>query len=363
MVEHVAAPRTDEPSAQASRPELTAPVLAAALRGGGSLGPDADVVAVRAVPAGTGQLADSYRVALEYRPGGSGPASLFAKLTSADPDSARTASRISAYDREWRFYRDVAPLVDTRTPRCHGAVVLEDRLCGVLLADLTPDPAPSDGPASVVTDALAELPALQAVFWDDPGAAGGGWLYDRTGAGLPGLRDRYHESWALHGDAVGAGLTPDQVRVVRRFGERCAEWAAAITGPGCLIHQDLRTDNLVTHRGVTHLVDWQTLGWGSPAWDPAFLVGSSLPADERRRVERGLIERHVDRLAALGVQGWNVETAWAAHRHMTFALLLAMVPAMAHVRATPRGFAMFAQLIERAATHVLDLDALDLLDA
>jgi aminoglycoside phosphotransferase len=66
----------------------------------------------------------------------------------------------------------------------------------------------------------------------------------------------------------------------------------------CLIHGDLRLDNCIVDAGRVVLVDWETAGWGDPAWDVASLVqefvvlggGTSLqPTDPVARAIRELL--------------------------------------------------------------------------
>jgi aminoglycoside phosphotransferase len=72
-----------------------------------------------------------------------------------------------------------------------------------------------------------------------------------------------------------------------------SEWHAT-----CLIHGDLRLDNCIVDAGRVVLIDWETAGWGDPAWDVASLVqefvvlgdGTSLqPTDPVARAIRELL--------------------------------------------------------------------------
>lgn len=350
----------------ATDPRVGGVALMAALR---DLHPiTAGVAGVSATRCGVGQLADSYRLELEYRRGAQGPRSVFLKLPPCDESSATTAGRINAFDRESFFYSRLLPQLDVRTPGFLGLIDLPGPTTGIVLADLSDTTRPldqlSDGTPTQAESVIDQLAGLQAPFWDDVDAAGGdGRFYNRTLDHMDGLAERYEQSWHRHGETVGAGLDPAQRELINRFGDDCRAWATTITGPRTLVHQDLRLDNLLWNPGSgAVLIDWQTLAFTSPAWDPAFFLGTALPPESRRSVERDLISRHVDALAARGVSGWGGELAWTEHRRLSGSVLLAMIAALAFVVPTDRGFAMFASLIDRGARQALDLDLLEFLD-
>jgi len=160
---------------------------------------------------------------------------------------------------------------------------------------------------------------------------------------------------------VGGVLTPRQREIIERFGRHCHAWAAGVQGPRTLAHQDLRLDNLLWAPPEVWLVDWQTLGWTTPAWDLAFFLGSALEPELRRRIERPLLHSYLEALQARGVMHWTFETAFWEHRRLSGAVLLAMVAAIAFVKPTARGFEMFASILRRGAQQALDHDLLSFL--
>ncbi|GAB93704.1 phosphotransferase family protein [Gordonia rhizosphera] len=322
-----------------------------------------------AAPCGAGQLADSYRIAIRYDTPGHGRLnSVFLKLPPTDEKSAATAHRIDAFERESYFYTGLAPHLQINTPQFLGHVTLPESRTGLVLSDLSAHTRAldqlTDGTTAQVESAMSQLAKLQAPYWDDVASAGGeGRFYNRTAAHIESLAQRYEQSWHRFGNVIGAGLDHDQRQLIERFGASCIAWAATIEGPRTLTHQDLRLDNLLWGaQAGAFLIDWQTLAFTSPAWDPAFLLGTALPPEQRRAVERGLLARHVDALAAHGIGGWTMETAWTEHRRLTGSVILAMIAALAFVVPTTRGFDMFTSLIDRGTRQALDLDLDDFLD-
>lgn len=342
---------------------LDAATIESALLDSGALAAGQRVTACHGQPVGAGQLADSFQVQLEYA-GPPGPGSVFVKLPTTDPDSASTAARIGAYRREQRFYQDLLPHLEVRTPRLLGVLEAGGDDPGLILQDLSSRARSldqlADGTVEQVVSAAGQLPGLQAPLWDDPEVGARPWFYNRTTDHIHGLHERYIISWQRHADEVGDALDREQRRVVEAFGAACVEWAAAIDGPRTLVHQDLRLDNLLYGDDGAWLVDWQTLSWGPPAWDLAFLLGSALEPADRRAIERRCVEAHVAALAARGVD-WDYDDAWLAYRRLSGAVLLGMVPAMAFIEPTARGFDMFRSLIARGAQQAIDLGVRDFL--
>jgi Ecdysteroid kinase-like family len=70
---------------------------------------------------GTGQMSECYRVNLSYAAGSSGPESVVLKVAARDPMSRRTGLAMGVYEREVRFYTDIAPRLDGPVARVHHA--------------------------------------------------------------------------------------------------------------------------------------------------------------------------------------------------------------------------------------------------
>src|SRR5258708_33807704 len=92
--------------------DLTAPWLANAL--------GSDTVADFSTERiGTGQLSESHRVALRYgAPEPAAPASVVLKVAAADERSRQTGVALGLYEREVRFYAELAPLLSGPVPAC-----------------------------------------------------------------------------------------------------------------------------------------------------------------------------------------------------------------------------------------------------
>ncbi|WP_068399618.1 phosphotransferase family protein [Kribbia dieselivorans] len=338
--------------------------LTRALQASGAAQPQARLVGLSLRPIGIGHTADTLHLTPTWAEPGSGPATLVAKIPSLDAQSAGTAASLGAYEREARFYAELAPNSSLSLPRFLGVMRFDGEPTGVLLedlSDLTTLDQLANTPVEVVRRLRQELVSLQAPFWNDAKTAELAWLHRRLGVPIPGILERMERSWATTREYLTEDFDREERELVDRFVAGAGRWAESLDGPFSLTHHDFRIDNMLfdEHRAV--VLDWQTVGWGAPMFDVAYLLGTSLDPERRREVERTEIALHVEELASRGVD-WSFDEAWEAYRRAAFAVLLMLVPPTGSVKRTERGDAMFRRLIRRGARMALDLGADEFLE-
>jgi aminoglycoside phosphotransferase (APT) family kinase protein len=125
-----------------------------------------------------------------------------------------------------------------------------------------------------------------------------------------------------------------------------------------LVHHDFRVDNMLFGARPDDLVviDFQTVGWGVPMFDVAYLMGTSLGPEPRRALERDEIARHADELGEHGVH-LEAAAAWDLYRQASVAVLVMLVSASGSVKSSERSLAMYRRLLASGAQMALDLDA------
>ncbi len=339
--------------------ELTAGWLSAALGSG-------PIEGFSVEPVGTGQMSESCRVHVEYAPGAnSGPATVVVKTASADERSRATGVGLGVYEREVRFYRELAPRIGGALAECHLAVIdPEEGWFTIVLEDVAPA-VQGDQIAGCSVEqarlAIHELARLHAPVFADPQLGATPWLNQESPLGqalltqlLPAFLERYGEQVAAEHQAV-----------CRRFVESIDGWVADRRPPLGLVHGDYRLDNMLfgaeeaARRFVA--VDWQTVSWGPVMTDVAYFIGGALAIDDRRAHEKTLVREYYEALHAHGVRGFDWEDCWLGYRRETFlGIVMTVAPALL-VERTERGDEMFMTSLARYAQQVLDLDALELL--
>ena len=84
-------------------------------------------------------MSECYRVALTYADGGDGPGSVVLKVAASDPASRQTGLALGLYEREVRFYTDIAPGIGGPVAPCYSAGFdAETGVFHLLLGDATP---------------------------------------------------------------------------------------------------------------------------------------------------------------------------------------------------------------------------------
>lgn len=327
----------------------------------------AEVTTFTAKRIGDGLVGMNLRLTLEGAP--SLPRTVVAKLPSPDPTSRATGIALRNYEREVMFYKHLADTLDIRVPRCHAADW--DPATGdfvLLLEDLAPGAQGNQLTGCSVEQArtaVLELARMHGPRWNDPLLFGHEWLSRRTGpedaAQLAGL-------WAMLVPGFMATyskyLDADQVELIEQFGARITEWVDGRGDELTVTHGDYRLDNLMfaTPEGgyPVATVDWQSPGHGPCTGDLSYFIGAGLVDDDRRAVERSLVEEYVEALGGYGVQV-DIEQIWHHYRRDTFAGVIMAVVASQVVGESERSEALFSTMAMRHSRHALDHGALDLI--
>ncbi|KWX66728.1 phosphotransferase [Mycobacterium sp. NAZ190054] len=316
---------------------------------------------------GTGQMSECYRVSLRYAEDGAGPASVVLKVAAADPSSRQTGLAMGLYEREVRFYTDIAPDLDGPVAPCyHGAYDPDTGVFDLLLADAAPAVVGDEVRGATVeqaTLALTQIGLVHGRLLGSRALEGAGWLNRESpvnqgliSALYAGYIDRYRDL-----------IAPEHRDVCERFVASFDAYMAAEDAsdrPRGLVHGDFRLDNMLfgqdgSDRPLT-VVDWQTVTWGPAFTDVAYFLGCALPVDQRRENYDALLAVYHE---ALGPAGVTLEEVREGVRHQSFfGVLMAIVSPML-VERTERGDEMFMAMIARNCQHVLDTDALAILPA
>jgi aminoglycoside/choline kinase family phosphotransferase len=347
--------------------ELTAVWCTDVLRAAGHLD-GATVTAVETRPLGTGQMCDSVRVHLTYDGPTDAPAVLVAKLPAADETSRATAVAMRSYEKEVRFYEQLAPALPIPTPTVfHVALDASDLSRFVLLLeDLAPatqgDQLVGCTPA-VAASAVRELVGLHAPRWGDPSLADIEWLRGDRETGIAMLTMLLPTLWAGFTERYAADLDEPVHTAGAALFEHLAGYLTTTGAPETVVHGDYRLDNLLLRPdgGVAGVVDWQTCTVGPALSDVAYFIGAGLTAEDRRAHEDALVREYHRGLEAAGVTGYAWDRCWTDYRRGTFAGLMMAVAASMLVERTARGDEMFLTMAARHSRHVLDLDAIELI--
>ena len=365
-----------EPAVLRSARELTPAWLSAVLDGD-------EIEAIDVVRIGTGQMSEVRRVRITYADAGEEmagrmrPASVVVKTASEDESSRSTGVGLGVYEREVRFYRELAPRIGGPLAGCYAAVIepLEGWFT-IVLEDVSEGAQGDQIAGCTLSDAslaMRALARLHAPVFADPQLGATPWL-NQEPALNQGLLAQLFEGFV---ERYGNRVASEHLEVCRVFIASADGWTADRCPPLGLVHGDYRLDNLLFVPGGALAdeadgareggggrlvaVDWQTVGWGAVMTDAAYFLGGSLSSGDRREHEERLVRTYHDALQAEGVRGFEWEECWEGYRRQTFlGILMTVAPAML-VERTERGDEMFLVSLARYAQQVIDLDATALL--
>jgi hypothetical protein len=294
---------------------ITPDWLTGCLRDGGVV-EQARVVSIDVRPVGfkgmTGQIS---QLLISYDQNEHGvPSSLVAKFSEPDPNGRAVVHSMGFYEREVRFYQELAGKSPVRTPRCYfSAVDLDSGVSLILLEDLsamrnlTWDRLSVDEAELVVRD-LAEL---HAAWWEDPQLKDSPWLQLKGFVSIEQAAPMFRENWEPFLAKLSIPVTAEILEVGRLTDRYLPVVYASVFSrpPLTLTHNDVQGENLfLADDGGPSVVmiDWQltTPGWG--ALDLSSLLVSQLPPQQRHGSERRLLETYHSTLVERGVNGYSL---------------------------------------------------------
>ena len=343
------------PTIPQSSKELTAEWVTLALRARGVV-KRGTVTEVRSEILGEGEGFIGLIVRLHLRfdpPEPDAPERIIAKLPIGLAQNRALGELLGAYEREIRFYEELAPVVELNTPHCYytamdrnpfeGREAQTLRFLGrlpswimralfplllglarrikrryiLLLEDLAPARVGDQiaGCTPVVAERiLRELAVAQAGLWNSPRFEPLIWLARidllprASQAMLRRNRGAFFKQFGKHLPPSILGLSnwlnTNGVALMNHLG----------SPPLTLVHGDYRLDNLFFEGSGDELsltaVDWQGVGCARGPLDVAYFITGNLDPDVGVEAESSLVRAYHQELLARGVSGYPFEGCW-----------------------------------------------------
>jgi hypothetical protein len=310
---------------------------------------------------GTGQMSECYRVAITYADGAAGPDSVVLKVAATDPASRQTGLALGLYEREVRFYTDIAPGIDGPVAPCYSSAYdSETGVFHLLVGDADPAVVGDEIRGATVeqaTLAMTELGRLHAPLLGQTAMADVEWLNREAPMNQALIAQLYAGFAERYGDRIAPAHREVCERLVASFDAYHDNSTDRFHG---LVHGDYRLDNMLfgqpgADRPLT-VVDWQTVTWGPAMIDVAYFLGCALADDVRRDNYDALLGAYHDALGSDAVLSMD-DVREGVRRQAFFGVMMAIVSSML-VERTERGDEMFMTMLRRHSQHVIDTDAL-----
>ncbi|MEM7338266.1 MAG: phosphotransferase [Actinomycetota bacterium] len=353
--------------------EVDAEWMTSVFRTSGALSEAGSVTSLSVEPfaVGVGFLSLLYRVTPSYAGDAAGaPETVIVKMVTDMETQRGIADALQFYQRELRFYREVAPTVGFGTATMHAAIMGEGTTDFVLvMEDLSNLRALDQLEGVSAEDALvsaATMAEFHAIHW-------GSDLNDLATTFLPfdnpiyraALPDVFASGWDTCKAEAGDLLTPEVIAFGDRFGELVPFFIEQV-GHGddmTLMHGDWRADNLMMNDddGTLTVVDFQISGTGVGIYDLGYFMSQSLEPEVRREASSSIVDRYLETLDGAGItydrarmmRIFKLTTAWCLIYPVSSFASFDELPE--HTQALARAF------LRRSVTAMLDEDALSLL--
>lgn len=353
--------------------DITADWLRRALAAGGAADlPEIQDAAVEEIGGGVGLVGKILRCHLTYSGDNArGPETVIVKLPSLHEQTFRTAVRLRLYQREYAFYRRIAPHVPLRSPALlYGDFDESSHRFVLVLEDLRHLNAANqiDGASAAQAKiAIRAVARMHGQFWnkvDRPPVSG---FHDSTSPERrPLVQAAYQASLRPALDRFGY-LFPEQMRrLAEQYGERLVEHLDAVAaGPRTFTHGDFRLDNMFFGAGDNDdfaAVDWQVSGIASGLYDIAYFLSSSVAPEIRREIEREALAEYHEIVCSMGATGFTFEECWRSYRQVMLGCLMTPIVAGGQLDFTSDRSRQLAEVfLTRTLTAIEDLDAREFL--
>ena len=353
--------------------ELSSSWLTAALRHGHAIGASA-VGGFECTPleVGKGFYGQIVRVKLTYDPPETdGPRTMIAKFSSSNPEMRQRPNTKASYEREVRFYQNIAKESLLPLPTCYYADV--DTKSGwhvLLLEDLAPARSGSRTEGCSPTQAqtaIQHIARFHAHWWENPTLDNIDWLTDPPESPTDAERAQAHNQWwPVFIREVGKPLPDEVMEIGELLGEHRGRISRHLsTKPRTLSHGDYHLENLMfgaAGEQAFFVVDWHFVHRGPGISDVSrFLTGSLVPED-RRAVEMDLLHDYVRILSAYGVRNYSYDDAMYDYRMCLLGRFGSLISTIAAMPFTKEQIRLCVDvLLPRNIAAILDHDCRSLL--
>lgn len=347
--------------------DLTAEWLGEVLRSAGVERAEIAEIEARPIAVGEGFMGRFARLVPRYEAASAdAPSSVVVKLPTTEPGGVALGMLLRLWEREARFYAEVAPRLPVRTPRCYYsdadpeagafAVVLED-LGALTLGDQVAGLTRDQTEASV--DWLARF---HGATWGRDDLEEWSWIPRVASDPMyEGLQPMLQAVWPGFVDGYAEVAPPDVIEALDHLIPDFDDLLMATDLPETVIHADFRADNLFFgDDGEVAVIDWQATAYGQALYDLAYFLGASIEVDLRRQAERDLVERYRRSLVDAGAEAVpDRDELFDLYRKsmLTAAAVMALLMGQLDLEADPRGAELARSNVRRICQAAQDLDS------
>ncbi len=293
------------------------------------------------------------------------PAAMIVKFPTASPEIKAMMRPTRVYEREHRFYSELAASTPLRTPEAYYVLcetsedeAVEEQYL-MLLEDLS-SLTLGDQVAGVSVDqaeaALVGLAGHHARFWNGAGLENAPFVPPINGALNKNGQAIYEASLPGFKEVFGSAVLPEMMPAADAYTAAQPGLLDALAAmPHTLVHFDYRADNLFFEPdGTVVVIDWQSISKGGGAADVAYFLSQNLSIEDRRANEDDLLATYHARLIEAGASGYDFETFVADYRTgLIYGWVIPVFAVGSLDVSSERAMTLWTNVIERAQDAIL----------
>jgi ecdysteroid kinase len=352
--------------------ELSADWLTSALRETGTIS-DSAVTGFdyEIIGEGVGVLGQLARFRLQYdKPENGAPASLVGKFPAAVQENRDLANLFHFYEREVRFYEEIADEVELRTPKryysrfdpetCEFVLLMED-LGGARCGNQVTGCAREEAATTILN-----MAPFHATWWNRVDSPRLDWIPLGNDPINHFAESSYNDGWENFTRNFGDRLSPRAMAIAERFKTKIIAIEDAFTDPPTtIVHGDLRYDNLFfSPDGEMAVADWQIILRTRGAYDVAYFMSQSINSADRKACELDILRAYHDKLLERGITDYSFERLFDDYRLCAmFCLVYPVISGGTLDLANERGVELVTAMLDRSVATILDLDCDEMIPA
>jgi len=251
-----------------------------------ALGRSVENFEIRPIGGGKGNLGDLVLVSLENGE------QVVAKFAANRQESLNAAKRSGLFEREIKFYHELAPKLDLRLPKLFASSYDPSSAYFIMLLEYLEPVKDSDSISGIGVDHTRQvLEELSKLHTQGKDLVDTPWVQTMVSQDrINNLTIMIERGWPVLQEMCGELVDPlKEINLLERFLETMTYLN---TLDRTIVHGDVKPDNLVISNQGVVIIDWQGFGTGPPAWDIAYCMCQCLTTEERRLYESELLDSY-----------------------------------------------------------------------
>lgn len=320
--------------------------------------------------AGEGFVSDMARLTVTYdKTPTELPETMIVKMPTTFRTALALAEQYNLYEREIRFYTEVAPKSPLRVPEVihydydkeakRYILILQDCSCYKQIDQI-------EGLNKEQTiDVINAITEFHSRWWDSPDLYSFDWMPKPKDDVSKSLVETYRSSWdlSIKSEEFQKILPERGQEAGQKIHEQFPWLVMDIPDDNMtIIHFDFRVDNLFfdydNRENPILMIDWGSAVVNGGILDIGYLLSESVEIDLRRKIEKDMVKHYIKQLEKKGITGFDFDFAW--ENYLKALMCYAYIPAIGYAqldRSDPRAMKLFEVITKRQFQAIVDNDA------